>query len=234
MKSFNKFQKLFLVAIVGIGMISFQNCSQAKFSDAAASMNLVKNGVISCPELILNGDFENVREDLSGEKFLGLHNNILLSSLAFPQWDLYSSIPSWAPSELQGPGGYIEVQAGTTNKAYSGEKYVELDRYPQPDGRGGIFQRLRLTSGDYLLSYHYIARPGDPNSAVLTLFLDYNIVSTQSVEPVDSEWKEKLVPLHIASDGLYRLGIKAQGVSNGTGPQLDKISLKQDCNNTAK
>lgn len=237
MKSINNYQKFVPIALVGILVILFQNCSQVKFHESAVSTNLAKQvplGVESCPEFISNGDFENIGVDVSGKNYLGLYNAIPLSTLTFPNWDLYSSIPFWSTTNSLSGGNFIEVQAGTTNKPFSGEKFVELDRRSNLDGLGGIFQQINLSRGDYFLSYYYIARPGDPEKSDLTVFLDDHVVSTQAVGKTDSNWKKKLIPLRIASDGLYTLTFKARGNETGTGPHIDNISLKLDCSRTTK
>ena len=181
--------------------------------------------------LIVNGSFEDLGTEDGGKLDRGDNN-----------WGVLSQIPGWtsgaatdktqAGLEIQADGAVPQIDAK------DGEHYAELDSdaLNPSDAKPGstnasIYQDVETVDGNnYVLSFSYSPRVGDPSTDGIEVWFDGVKVATIDSGKV-GEWKEYTFVVEAGADAgditpdSSRLEFKAVGTSDSLGGFIDDVSL---------
>ena len=182
------------------------NASRYTMKVPRTMKNLIVAALMSLPffpasaSLVTNGSFEATHQ-------------------ANRTWGVYGSLPGWT-----GIGSGIEVRNNVAGSAFDGRNFVELDSY----GNSSMTQTLTGSSGQYLLSFWYSARPGTrAGTNGLSFSLDGidlgSVLLDAGNSGNDNIWQHYTSLVHF--DGRGDLRFNAIGASDSYGASLDQVEM---------
>lgn len=155
--------------------------------------------------LLINGGFEN-------------HN------LKPKSWKVFAKIDGW--TTVSGAG--VEVQNGIAGKAYEGNAKIELDSHGSSSNSAIVQEFKSSAKNKYRVSFAYSPRPkiGEGSNKVEVLW-NNEVIATLAESGknlVNTKWTVHTYDL-AGSDGVSKIGFRAQGKANTYGGYIDAVSV---------
>ncbi len=173
-----------------------------KMTMTAVALGLLLTAPASAATIVTNGSFEDGALALNGSG-----------------WNVFNSVIGW--NTISGSG--IEIQTNPTLgqiDAQEGNRYVELDS----NNNSAMRQVVNLSAGDYLLSFWYAPRVGNPGTDGISFSIANAIGSiATSLNPIDG-WTLVTAAFSTAG-GALNLDFAATGKSESLGGLVDNISI---------